>query len=140
MNTRVSFYLLQSSRRSPLQVACQLAVKAWEKEQPVSIIAGSAGEAAALDKMLWENSTERFIPHNLARPGKSPFSPIVIGVDDTLATRADVTINLSADPIRHSGSRILEIVDCSGETVDRGRKKYAHYRQLGYKLEDHKLK
>ena len=139
MSTRASFYLLESDRRNPLKVACQLAIKAWEKGQPVSIIAGSAGDAARLDKMLWADSPERFIPHNLVKPGKARYSPITIGVDDTEATCADVTINLSADPILHIGSRILEIIAGTEDTRNRARKKYAHYKQLGYKLEDYKL-
>ena len=140
MSTRASFYLLESDRLNRFKVACQLAVKAWENGQPVAIVAGSAGDAATIDDLLWNIPPDRFIPHNITKPGKHRFSPIVIGVDDSEATRADVTINLSEDPIRHSGSRILEIVSAAQDTKKRSRKKYAHYRQLGYQLETHKLK
>jgi DNA polymerase-3 subunit chi len=140
MSTRASFYLLESDRLNPLQVACRLAVKAWENGQPVAIVAGSAADAATIDDLLWDTLADRFIPHNIAKPGKTRFSPIVIGVNDSEATRSDVTINLSEDPIRHSGSRILEIVSGAQETIKRSRKKYAHYQRLGYQLETHKLK
>jgi len=140
MATRVAFYVLQSAKLNPLRVACKLAIKAWEHGQPVAIIAGSTSDAAAIDDLLWDAPPERFIPHDMAKPGKTRRSPIVIGCNDTEDTQAEVTINLSEDPIRHSGSRILEIVTCATESLDRSRKKYAHYRQLGYQLETHKLK
>ena len=140
MNTRVGFYLLESDRRSPFEVACRLTVKAWEKGQPVAIVAGSNGDAAAIDELLWSTPHNRFLPHDMAKPGSAISSPVIIASNDSENTRADVTINLSDDPIRHSGSRILEIVRGEDEKILRSRKKYKHYQQLGYELELHKLK
>ena len=139
MATRADFYLLQSTRLDPFKIACKLAVKAWEKGQPVAIVAGSSKDAATIDDLLWSKPPDRFIPHDMVQPGKGRPSPIVIGSDDTESSRADVTVNLSDDPIRHSGSRILEIVSTDNEKIARSRKKYLHYRQLGYELKTHEL-
>ena len=140
MSTRASFYVLESDGLDPLLVACRLAIKAWDEGQPVAIVAGSASDAAAIDELLWNVKPRRFIPHNIARPGKAPFSPIVIAANDSESTRAEVTINLSEDPIRNSGSRILEIVPGAEDMKNRSRRKYLHYRQLGYELDSHELK
>jgi DNA polymerase-3 subunit chi len=139
MSTRVGFYLLQSARRSPFEVACRLAVKAWEQGQPVAIVAGSTSEAAAIDKLLWDAPPGRFIPHDLVQPGTGNSSPVIITSIDSEHSSAEVTINLSDDPIRHSGERILEIVQGDDKKIIRSRKKYKHYQQLGYQLETHEL-
>ena len=139
MGTRVGFYVLEASSKTAFEVACRLAIKAWEQGQPVAIVAGSAADAAALDELMWTAPEGRFIPHNMAKLGKDNSGPIIIGSDNSENTRAEVTINLSDDPIRHCGSRILEIVRGDPEKKNRSRKKYGHYKQLGYQLETHRL-
>jgi DNA polymerase IIIc chi subunit len=140
MSTRVDFYLLESGRRSPFEITCRLAVKAWERDQPVAIVAGSTSDAAAIDELLWRTPEGRFIPHGMTQPGRQKSAPVTIGSFDSESTRAEVTINLSDDPIRHSGSRILEIIAGVDEDAIRKGKKFNHYQQLGYRLEIHKLK
>ena len=82
---QVDFYVLSGETPSPEQLACRLAMMAWEQGHRVSVRTESGQEVRALDELMWEIPSGRFLPHevldkNSAGPDRgsekgSPFRP-----------------------------------------------------------------
>lgn len=137
---KVDFYILTSADRSAEQLACHLALMAWEQGHRISVLTDSANEAERLDSFMWSFPPERFLPHGTGSAGNEApvrIQPRTSGVaDDT-----DVVINLSASPVDDPErfSRLLEIVPAEAGQRARSRDKFRRYRELGLSLQTHEL-
>lgn len=157
--TRVDFYIVGADSKAPLQVACRLAEKAYQRGHPVHIHAADAGQASELDTLLWTFQPGSFVPHALADTAMPDRPAVTIGTEapsDDLPMRtlntnetagvqaedgAAVLINLSAEvPLFFSRfERVAEIVAGGDQARAHGRERYRFYRERGYQLDTHTL-
>lgn len=54
------------------QLACNLAIIEWCKWKIILILCENNSQALNIDKALWKNDINAFVPHNLS--GESPYS------------------------------------------------------------------
>ena len=142
---QVDFYLLEGSRLAPPELACRLALMAWERGHQVTVIAGDDREAAGLDDLMWSVPRDRFVPHEITPGGGGGRAPVQIcplqRFGDEALKGGDVVINLSERPVPEPGrfNRLLEIVP--GEQGQRAasRTKYRAYRQQGLQPATHNI-
>ncbi len=73
--TEVGFY--HCTRRPALDVAVQLAARAWEARQRLLIVA-EAEMLDRLDRLLWVQDPASFLPHGRAGAGKEAEQPILL--------------------------------------------------------------
>jgi DNA polymerase-3 subunit chi len=137
---QVDFYVLSGNGPTVEQMACRLALMAWEQGLTVGVLAGSEEDTAALDRFMWEYPPGRFLPH--AAGEASQGTPVLI--DTRIEGRLDgrnLIINLSDKPVPEPGrfSRLLEIVPGSDEQRKASRAKYARYRELGLTPQHHEI-
>lgn len=130
---RIEFYVLpDSSPVRRLNVACQLAGKAWRAGVPVFIRGENASMCAQLDDALWTFRGASFIPHDLC--DADPQAPVAIGIDQPPAIAQGLLINLHPQlpPHLEQFSRIIEIVNQAPELLSLSRDNFRLYRQRGY--------
>jgi DNA polymerase-3 subunit chi len=149
--TQVDFYILRGGPADArLRTACRLAEKAMQLDQQVFIRSSTEGEARQLDELLWTFSESSFVPHRVVPPGAgaaaaeadASLEPVLVGVEEgPVRGRWDLLINLGEDVPAAGGryARIAEIVDADPGRRQRGRERYKHYRDEGYKLVTHEL-
>jgi len=137
---QVDFYILSSADRSAEQLACHLALMAWEQGHRISVLTNDAGEARRLDAFMWEFPPERFLPHGMG-PEAAEAPVRILPLSDPVAGDTDVLINLSVSPVQDPArfSRLLEIVPAEAGQRERSRDKFRYYRELGLSLETHEI-
>ena len=137
---QVDFYVLASPAQSAHQLACRLAMMAWEQGHRVAVLTSDEGEAESLDELMWDYPAGRFLPHQHGTsPASSPICIDVSGAD--ISPDREVVINLAdvavSDPSRFR--RLLEIVP--GEEPKRlaSRTKFREYREQGLNPASHPI-
>ena len=144
MTERVDFYVLdREDARQRMIVACRLAEKAYLREQRAVLLAESAGDAEALDGLLWTFADQSFVPHGLVTNGTAadPSAPVQLTADAARAPDADVLVNLSErvpDGFERY-PRIAEIVDAEQTRRERARERFKAYRERVQVVETHHL-
>jgi DNA polymerase-3 subunit chi len=129
---QVDFYVLDEGALSAEQLACRLALMAWEQGHQIAVITETADFAARLNDLMWEYPAGRFLPHS-AGPGDTR-APVIIGNSDmTIPADSEVIINLTAAPISGPDrfKRLLEIVPGSPSQRTASRQKFRAYRDQG---------
>jgi DNA polymerase IIIc chi subunit len=137
---QVDFYLLGESSLQAGNLACRLALMAWERKQGVFVITASDTACEQLNELMWHYPEGRFLPHTRAGDQDSHKSPVNIGSFSNL-NPTDVVINLcpEAVPQPERFSRILEIVPYADDERQASRLKYTSYRHLGLKPQTHEI-
>ena len=132
MTCQVDFYLLGENAPGAEQLACQLALMAWERMQNVHVITATKSAAEQLDTLMWRYPEGRFLPHAITGNQDSARAPVHIGTPSGL-NPTDVVINLcpEAVPEPERFSRILEIVPFAEDERQASREKFRTYRDLG---------
>lgn len=128
---QVDFYVLDEASTAG-QLACRLALMAWEKGHRIAVLTESAEAAARLDELMWNHPPGRFLPHSTGK--NKTDTPVLIGIrEDTLTENRDLIINLTAMPVEDPGSfaRLLEIVPGSPSERNASRLKFRKYRDIG---------
>mgnify|MGYP001822432968 CR=1 FL=1 len=126
---QVDFYVLGSAEQSPQQLACRLAMMAWEKGHRIAVMVEDQDQAHTLDELMWEYPAGRFLPHALAS-GTST-APVRIGTTlEGMPDEVDVVINLTSREISKPEQfrRLLEIVPASDAERTASRNKFRAYR------------
>lgn len=130
----------------PAVFACRLAARAIRDGGRVLVWSDSADAIARLDRDLWQQDTESFIPHEIWQTDETMPSetPVLLATGNTLPTiPADMTVlNLSPDfwsDAPQSPERVLEIVGKSLEDLAEARERFRAYRQSGFAIEHHKM-
>jgi DNA polymerase-3 subunit chi len=138
---QVDFYLLGESSPEADNLACRLALMAWERKQKIFIITATETSGQQLDELMWKFPEGRFLPHSMADGQETGKTPVNIGTLRSL-NPADVVINLcpEAVPQPERFSRILEIVPYADDEREASRLKYKAYRDLGLKPQTHEIK
>jgi DNA polymerase-3 subunit chi len=139
----ITFYVLPpdaplSARASTV---CRLVDKALKQKRQVLIVAGSKGEAEALDEALWTFSAESFIPHHLVGDGPTPPPPVRLTWQAAPAECRDILVNLSADLPEgfQRFNRVIEVVAGSDAEREQAREHWKAYKRQGYRVDAHEL-
>lgn len=137
---QVDFYVLEEGAFSAEQLACYLALMAWEQGHHIAVLTETTDLANKLDELMWNYPAGRFLPHS-AEPGDTR-APVIIGQSDMpIPGDSEVIINLTTTAISESDrfKRLLEIVP--GDPVQRtaSRHKFRSYREQGLNPASHSI-
>lgn len=137
---QVDFYVLGDGALTAEQLACRLALMAWEQGHTIAVLVETADLASQLDDLMWDYPAGRFLPHS-AEPGQSQ-APVIIGNSDMqIPGGSEVIINLTRTAITEPErfKRLLEIVP--GNTAQRtaSRHKFRSYREQGLDPASHPI-
>ena len=135
---QVDFYILARPAQSAGELACRLAMKAWERGHVVTVRTEDTRQADQLDELMWDCPPGRFLPHE---KGVGPAPVGIVTRTDDLQGANDLVINLSAAPVPEPGRfrRLLEIVPAEPGQREASREKYRAYREQGLAPETHKM-
>jgi DNA polymerase-3 subunit chi len=129
---QVDFYQLGDASLDARELACRLALMAWERGHRILILTESDAAAAELDELMWTSPGGRFLPHGRAGAETGTRAPVQIGGGPGLQD-ADVVINLCARPVTATDQfrRLLEIVPHQQSDRIASREKYRYYKEQG---------
>ena len=137
---QVDFYVLGEGALTAEQLACRLALMAWEQGQQIAVFTETADLAKRLDELMWNYPAGRFLPHS-TQAGDSQ-APVIIGTSDMpIPADSEVIINLSSTTISNPGrfKRLLEIVPGSPSQRTASRHKFRSYREQGLNPVSHPI-
>ena len=137
---QVDFYVLARPTQSAGELACKLAMKAWEQGHRVLVRVENDEEARRLDEQMWDCPAGRFLPHG--RGAAAANAPVGIETaDGGAAGERDLLINLCTEAVTdvERFRRVLEIVPAEPGQRDASREKFRNYRALGLSPETHPM-
>jgi len=129
---QVDFYVLGDGALTAEQLACRLALMAWEQGHRIAVLTETTDLATKLDDLMWDYPAGRFLPHS-AEPGDTR-APVIIGKSDMpIPGDSEVIINLTSKAIAEPDrfKRLLEIVPGSPSQRTASRHKFRSYREQG---------
>lgn len=135
---RADFYTLKDSHGDArYRLLQQLLSKSLGQGTAVHIHCRDAAEVSHLDDYIWGFKPESFLPHHVLDDSHMQ-SPITLGHGQQRPAKADICINLSAEPVKDY-ERIIEIVVQEPSILQQTRAHYRHYQQAGHEMNLHKL-
>lgn len=137
---QVDFYVVEDERKSVEQLACQLAMMAWEQGMRSLLLLHDNAQAEQLDSLMWSAPNERFLPHQLS--GQADQAPVTIGTTADLdQSLAEVIINLTTGlvPAPQRFRRLLELVPARDAERKASREKFRAYREMGLQPRSHTM-
>ncbi len=140
--TQIDFYILgDQATGDRFQLACRIVDKAWRQGHRIYLHTNSDAESRHLDKLLWTQWEESFIPHGLIGESDGTLTPVLIGHNAQAGDEHDVLINLATDmpPFFSRFTRVAELIDQDPVVRKAGRNRYRTYRDRGYTLNTHNL-
>ena len=143
--TRIDFYsLAEDSAGDRLLLTCRLAQRAHGKGLKVYIEAADAPTARQLDRLLWTFRDDSFLPHGLVGETDADLTPVLIGVADEMGSHTGgqllINLGLEVPATLDRFERLLEPIDLDPQVRAAGRRRYAHYKGLGYPLEHREIR
>lgn len=136
---QVEFYV-PAGPKPDGEVACELAMAAWEAGHRVLVRVASEEDARRLDERMWDYPAGRFLPHG--RGAAAANAPIGIeSAGEKVQGERDLLINLSPEPATDLArfSRLLEIVPADPGLRETSRGKFRSYRELGLNPATHTM-
>ena len=134
--TTIDFY---TQVADPLRLVARIVTKAWRMHGRVRVLTPDADTTNHLDRLLWTEPQQAFVPH--CRMNASIASETPIWIDEALehAGPAEVLVNLHLEPPPFFSrfERLAEIVACDEPSLAAGRARYRFYRERGYELRQH---
>lgn len=140
--TNIDFYILQpGGRGNRYTLAARLAEKAWSSGHRVLIATESAEDLRHMNRLLWVQRDQSFIPHGILGNADPVLNPVLLTTQDDAGDEHDVLINLClATPEYFSRfERLAECVDQEKLPLEASRKRYRFYRECGYPLNAHQI-
>ena len=131
-NCQVDFYVLGDGALTAEQLACRLALMAWEQGHRIAVLTETTDLANKLDELMWDYPAGRFLPHSADSGDKQ--APVIIGSSDVpIPGDSEIVINLTSTAISGPGrfKRLLEIVPGSPSQRTASRNKFRSYREQG---------
>jgi DNA polymerase III subunit chi len=131
--TKIEFYTGVSH---PVSAAHKLALKVYAAKRKLRIATDDAQTTEQLDRLLWEQPDDAFVPHvRLASPLRDA-TPIIIDEAATHDGESDVLISLCATPPAYFArfDRLIEIVGKAPELAHTGRARWQFYKERGYAM------
>lgn len=131
--TEINFY---TAVANPIVATAKLVGKAYAQGRRVRVVTPDAATTAALDKLLWEQPVESFVPHVTMTSPHVDVTPVIVDHSLLHDGVADVLINLSVEPPAFFGrfERLFEIVGLDAALAAAGRERWAFYKARGYAL------
>jgi DNA polymerase III subunit chi len=131
--TRIEFY---TGVANPVQAAHRLALKVFAAKRKLRIATPDAAITGELDRMLWLQPEESFVPHVALNSPLRDDTPIVIDHAATHEGAADVLISLCATPPSYFArfERLIEIVGQDEGLAQTGRTRWQYYKERGYAM------
>ena len=131
--TEINFY---TAVANPLSATARLVGKAYAQGRRVRVVTPDAEATLALDKLLWEQPVEGFVPHVMLASKHADATPVIVDHALTHEGAADVLINLSADTPSFFArfERMFEIVGQDDVMAEAGRARWKFYKARGYPL------
>lgn len=131
--TEINFY---TAVTNPLTAAARLVGKAYAQGRRVRVVTPDAASTAALDRLLWEQPVDSFVPHVTLTSPNAAETPVIIDHSMLHEGSADVLINLSAEPPAFFArfERLFEIVGQDAALATAGRERWAFYKARGYPM------
>jgi DNA polymerase III subunit chi len=134
--TTIDFY---TQVGDPLRLAAKIVAKAWRMHGSVRVLTPDGETTNQLDRLLWAEPQQAFLPH--CRVGSPIASETPIWIDDALehSGPAEVLVNLHPDPPPFFSrfERLAEVVGVDDASLAAGRARYRFYRERGYELRQH---
>ena len=137
---QVDFYVLQDDKKSVEQLACHLAMMAWEQGMRSLVVANSREQAAEMDQLMWSLPNGRFLPHQCGQFEGS--APVTIGTSQDLeSAQTEVIINLDTQAVTRPErfKRLLELVPARDADRKASRIKFKAYREIGLDPVSHNM-
>lgn len=136
--TRITFYFNAPDK---LDVARKLAAKVFQSGQHALVYTADPAQAQAADQSFWTAQQLSFLPHVRCDHPLASETPILIGGDPDMLSKADVLINLDQEPPAFFGrfDRLLEIVTPDPADRERARERFRYFKERGYALDTHDL-
>ena len=131
--TEINFY---TAVANPLSATARLVGKAYAQGRRVRVVTPDAATTAALDRLLWEQPVEGFVPHVTMTSPHVAVTPVIVDHSLTHEGAADVLINLAAEPPAFFArfERLFEIVGQDEALAAAGRERWTFYKARGYPL------
>ena len=138
---RADFYLIDKPRfrEDPLLLVCELAKRAFAREQPTLILARSREEAEALDEKLWEFDDNAFIAHQIAGDDDDAICAVLIVPPEVATTDRALVINLRDECAPGLFERVLEVVAADDAQRLGSRQRWKLYQQAGFEVTKHDM-
>jgi DNA polymerase-3 subunit chi len=137
---QVDFYVLARPTQSAEQLACRLAMMAWEQGHRIVVCTTDDAAARRLDELMWDEPPGRFLPH--ATGTDDGAAPVHIQPGNAgIAAHRDLVINLCPEAVPESGrfARLCEIVPADPAQRSASRVKFKIYRDSGLSPEHHRM-
>ena len=137
---QVDFYVLDEGALSAEQLACRLALMAWEQGHQIVVMTETADLAGKLDELMWNYPAGRFLPHSTE--SGDTLAPVIIAKPDMpIPGGSEVIINLTSTAISRPErfKRLLEIVPASPSQRTASRHKFRSYREQGLDPASHPI-
>jgi DNA polymerase-3 subunit chi len=143
--TRIDFYsLTEDSGGDRFLLTCRLVQRARSDGLRVYIETADAPTARQLDRLLWTFRDESFLPHGMVGETDPDLTPILIGIAEEMAPQSTgqvlINLGLGVPATLDRFERLLEPIDLDPEVRAAGRRRYAHYKGLGYPLEHRQIR
>jgi len=140
---RATFYVHITD---PAAFACKLTRRACGQNERLLIWCGSEAEMRRLDKELWQDPPESFLPHEIWFEGQ-PYpqdATAVLACGNRLPSLPEGTVVLNlTDDFWHTAQplpqRVLEIVGNSPDELAGARERFRAYRDAGFTVEHHNM-
>ena len=135
---QVDFYVLDDSALTAEQLACRLAMMAWEQGHKIAVLTETTDLANKLDELMWDYPAGRFLPHS-AEAGDTRAPVIIVKSEMPIPEGSEVIINLTSTAISGPDrfKRLLEIVPGSPSQRTASRHKFRSYREQGLEPASH---
>jgi DNA polymerase-3 subunit chi len=134
--TTIDFY---TSVADPLRFAARIVAKAYRSHGSVRVLTPDPDATNALDRLLWTEPQQSFLPHCRIASAIAGETPIL--VDDALehSGPAEVLVNLHRDapPFFSRFERLAEVVGADEASLAAARVRYRFYKERGYELRLH---
>jgi len=135
--TTIDFF---TNAPEPLKLAARIIAKAYRQHGSVRVLTPDASTTGALDRLLWLEPAQAFLPH--CRMDSVIANETPIWIDEALshAGPASVLVNLHPDPPPFFSrfERLAEVVGADDAQLAAGRARYRFYRDRGYPLNNYK--
>jgi DNA polymerase III subunit chi len=131
--TKIEFY---TGVANPVVAAHKLALKVHAAKRKLRIATPDAAATERLDRMLWEQPDDSFVPHVRLDSPLRDATPIVIDHATMHEGDADVLISLCHEPPGYFArfERLIEIVGKEETLAQTGRIRWQFYKERGYEM------
>ncbi|TCZ81850.1 DNA polymerase III subunit chi [Lysobacter sp. N42] len=139
---RADFYLITTPRfrEEPLRLVCELVKKAFNAGLPTLVLARSAGQAEALDDLLWDMGDDVFIPHQIIGLDEDEEeAEVLIAPPEADVALRPLVINLRDAAVEGAFDRVLEVVPADESARGPLRERWKQYQARGLELKKHDM-